>query len=251
MTYDYAAVADRIENLTTTAEDGEAIMALLVRGDPAISNDVDWYASDDGPAFPLDVSSFENMVASRYAHDVASLNDIGRSESGHYAGFEHRDFGNDYGNGPTLGAAMWAAFVRVVGQVDSPDPNAQRRNPDDRGTTTAASLRTTAERLAKSARWFTSDEGLDEMMDKSYVAGSVHRALITDVLHDGIDSGEADPVKTVARALTVLAGERGSDRRLLNASQAIEPFIEGVDGTKVSISPDGQDETSPTYDGQP
>jgi len=250
MTYDYAAVADRIESLTTTAEDREAVMALLLRENAAISSAVEWYAPDGELAFLLDVGSFENLVASRYAYNIAGLNDVGRSESGHYAGFEHRDFGNDYGNGPTLGAAMWAAFVRVVGQVDLPDSNAPIRAPGDPEATTAASLRTTAERLAKSARWFTSDEGLGEMMDKSYVAGSVHRALMTDILHDGIDSGEADPVRTVARALTVLAGERGSDRRLLDASQAIEPFIAGAGGTKTTTSADGDDKTTPTDGGR-
>lgn len=36
-------------------------------------------------------------------------------------GYEHPDFGNDYGTGQTLGLAMWGAFVRLVGKVTDDD----------------------------------------------------------------------------------------------------------------------------------
>ena len=86
-------------------------------------------------------------------------------------------------------------------------------------------LKATAARLAGTATWFTTDEGVEEMLNKSYVAGSLHRSLIVDILHDGIDTGEADPVRTVARALVVLAGETGGDRRLLQAADLLEPLV--------------------------
>lgn len=36
-------------------------------------------------------------------------------------GYDHPTFGNDYGNAATLGRAMWAAFVRVIAQVERLD----------------------------------------------------------------------------------------------------------------------------------
>lgn len=86
-------------------------------------------------------------------------------------------------------------------------------------------LKATAKRLADAATWFTTEEGVEEMLDKSYVAGSVHRSLIVDILHDGLDTGEADPVRTVARALMVLAGETGGDARLSKAALMLEPLV--------------------------
>ena len=232
MTYDYAAVADRIESLTATDDDVEAVVALLVRDDASASSRIDEIVAERGPPGLAGVESFEAFVVDRYAHDVAGLNDVGRSDNGHYAGFEHRDFGNEYGEAPVLGAAMWAAYVRLVGEVPSEDDDIAGREPDggdadDSPVLTA--LKVTARRLAKVASWFTTGEGVEEMLDKSYVAGSVHRALVVDVLHDGIETREADPIKTIARALTVLAGETGGDRRLLAAAQAIEPFVRTTD----------------------
>lgn len=234
MSYDYAAVADRIESLTTTSDDVEAVMALLAQDDAAATGGIEECAAKHGPPSLDSMQCFERFVLDRYAHDVASLHDAGRSENGHYVGFEHRDFGNDYGNAPTLGAAMWSAYVRLVGEVHSDedddsvdDHGTKHHDPDDHPH--LPELRAAARRLAKTSSWFTTPEGIEEMLDKSYVVGSVHRSLIVDVLHDGIETGEADPLRTLARALTVLAGETGGDRRLLAAAQAMEPFVEASD----------------------
>jgi len=86
-------------------------------------------------------------------------------------------------------------------------------------------LQAAARRLEKVATWFTTDEGTEEMMDKSYVAGSVHRSLIVDILHDGVESGEADPIRTLARALTILSGEMGGDMRLITAAEQLEALV--------------------------
>lgn len=92
-------------------------------------------------------------------------------------------------------------------------------------------LQTTAARLTEAAAWFTTSKGIDEMLDKSYVKGSVHRSLIVDILHDGVETGEADPVRTVARALTVLSGELGGDVRLIRAAARLESLVqEKIDG---------------------
>jgi len=234
MTYDYAAVADRIESLTTTGTDVEAVLALLVRDEAAATGVAEESVAKHGLPSLNSMNCFETFVLERYAHDVASLHDAGRSETGHYVGFAHRDFGNDYGNAPTLGAAMWSAYVRLIGQVhsdedDDPvnDPGAEHHDPDDHPH--LPELRAAARRLSRTASWFTTPEGIEEMLDKSYVAGSVHRSLIVDVLHDGIETGEADPLRTLARALTVLGGEIGGNRRLLAAAQAMEPFVETSD----------------------
>lgn len=93
------------------------------------------------------------------------------------------------------------------------------------------SLQAAAARLVEAAAWFTTTEGTEEMLDKSYVKGSVHRSLIVDILHDGMETGEADPVRTIARALTILSGERGGDVRLIRAAARLESLAEEkIDG---------------------
>lgn len=96
---------------------------------------------------------------------------------------------------------------------------------DDETTDHLDTLKAAAARISAISGWFASDEGVEEMLDKSYVPGSVHRSVIVDILHDGIETGQADPIRTVARALTVLAGETGGDRRLLEAARLLEPLI--------------------------
>jgi hypothetical protein len=51
-----------------------------------------------------------------------TFDDIGRNEDGTwYISMLHPTYGNDYGNASTLGRAMWAAFIRIAGEVGSED----------------------------------------------------------------------------------------------------------------------------------
>lgn len=51
-----------------------------------------------------------------------SIDDIGRDDKGEwYVSFNAKVYGNDYGYSQGLGRAMWAAFVRVVGQATTED----------------------------------------------------------------------------------------------------------------------------------
>jgi hypothetical protein len=64
---------------------------------------------------------------------------------------------------------------------------------DDETTDHPDTLKAAAARISAISGSFTSDEGVEEMLDKSYVPGSVHRSVIVDILHDGIETGQADP----------------------------------------------------------
>lgn len=54
--------------------------------------------------------------------EKSEVDDVGMNTDGSwYAGFRHEDYGNYYGNAPTMGGAMWTAFVRLIGMVDDDD----------------------------------------------------------------------------------------------------------------------------------
>ena len=121
MIYD-ASLVERVETMALTRQDDAAIMALLgydtcpdhrrMRNACRPFGDSRWQA---GPDF-RSADDFQLWVLDKRK---GCLDDIGRDdEGGTYVSYSDPEFGNDYGCSPSLGAAMWAAFVALVGRVD-------------------------------------------------------------------------------------------------------------------------------------
>lgn len=52
-------------------------------------------------------------------NDGGEIGQCGRNDDGTwFAEFKHPDYGNDFGSAPSLGGAIWVAFVRLFGKVD-------------------------------------------------------------------------------------------------------------------------------------
>jgi hypothetical protein len=119
---DYREIVERLEaNERFSFEDGEKIMALL--GYEAREHK-SWGlacrpfsggAWQTAPRFNS-ADDFELWVLRKFGGDLC---DAGSNDDGtRYVSYEHKDYGNDYGNAKRLGTAMWAAFVRLIGRVD-------------------------------------------------------------------------------------------------------------------------------------
>lgn len=115
-------IASRIESQTENRfEDGKHIMALLGyettrHGRIGLAcrrpGDSHWQSA---PSF-RSADDFILWVVEKLGGE---LDDIGMNETRneHYVSYKDALHGNDYGYSRYLGSAMWAAFIRVVGQV--------------------------------------------------------------------------------------------------------------------------------------
>lgn len=118
--HDYAATLARVEaNEIDMGVDAKAIMALLgyevathgrLRFACRLPGESHW-------------QSLPNFRSARDAElwlfkDGGTLNDIGKNDDGRwYVSYEHPKHGNDYGYSESLGVAIWAAFIAVMGDV--------------------------------------------------------------------------------------------------------------------------------------
>ena len=118
---DYRAIGERIEaNQADPLVDGVAVMTLLGCETRIQDGLLECRLPSGGewrPAPRFDsADDFEIWVLE--TRD-GQLNDMGRNQDGsYYAGYEDDQNGNDYGDSKRMGAAMWAAFVHLVGKVD-------------------------------------------------------------------------------------------------------------------------------------
>jgi hypothetical protein len=120
--HDYRATLDRLEaGSFIVGVDAPAIMALL-----------GYEAAHHGrlgmACRPIGESHWQSLPNFQSADDfelwvlnkrAGTLDDIGRREEGggFYVSYSDPEHGNDYGYGRRLGTAMWAAFVRLAGEV--------------------------------------------------------------------------------------------------------------------------------------
>lgn len=120
-TPDYGAIAKRIEaGEVVLAEDGPHIMTLIgVETQSGDNKDLLCRrgADDQWKACPRfdSADDFEQWVLTGHG---GTLCDVGIHEDReHYVSYMSKEHGNDYGYSKSLGSAMWAAMVRVEGEV--------------------------------------------------------------------------------------------------------------------------------------
>lgn len=100
--YNYRAMLNRIES-----------------GEPVSVFDVAALSELAGNAMIAPGGFSADAAAEMLCDGGGEFGDCGKSEGGGwYAEYKHPDFGNDYGYGPTLGRAMWAAFVALTAKID-------------------------------------------------------------------------------------------------------------------------------------
>ena len=125
---DYGALAERIASITSTADDIRTVLQMLgheyhqthepeAYGIMAIAPGQDAWSA--GPRLDS-ADDFEKWVLPR---EGTYLDDIGFdiAQKLYYVSYSDPKFGNDYGESQKLGAAMWEAFVRLVGEVYDDD----------------------------------------------------------------------------------------------------------------------------------
>lgn len=119
---DYAGVAERLESASLDPSvDYPAIMALLGYNAGAHAR-LGWACRRYGASAWQSMPDFSSADSADLwvGRGAGYWNDVGRNADGSFfAGFQHPDFGNDYADGKTLGAAMWAAWLRLVAKVPS------------------------------------------------------------------------------------------------------------------------------------
>lgn len=120
--YNYTEVAERLEaNQLVPESDYPAIMALLGR-EVQVHGRMGWACRKVGASHWVSMPRFDSADDAELwlRGEVGWWNDLSKGGTEALpivAGYEHPEFGNDYGYGKRLGTAMWAAWLRVVAQV--------------------------------------------------------------------------------------------------------------------------------------
>ena len=121
---DYRAISERISSLTTTSDDVRAVLGLLGH---------EWRQTNEPESFGIvaiapgrklwstapRLDSADDFEKWALAREETRLDDCGYDPVGgtYYFSCYDPKFGNDYGSSTRMGAAMWAAFVRLIGRV--------------------------------------------------------------------------------------------------------------------------------------